>query len=57
MSPHPPSCIQCRGTGWTEGPPIYETVQGRPHPYTTVVRCQHRWWDDEPLLDLDDANT
>jgi len=38
---HPHTCPHCGGTGWQEAPPIYETVNGEPHPYTQLARCTH----------------
>ena len=51
MSAHPDRCRGCRGTGRQPGPPIVETVQGRPHRYTTVKRCEHDWYRDDPGYD------
>jgi hypothetical protein len=57
-SPHPRSCRACGGTGWMDGKPIVNTVDGRPHMMTTLTDCTHRWWledtgwnarRDEPL--------
>jgi len=30
-----------------DGPPIVETVNGRPHRYGTVTPCTHEWRDDD----------
>lgn len=48
--PHPSRC-HCRGTGWTDGPPIPETINGRTHLYATVTLCQHDWWHDDTGYD------
>lgn len=48
MSAHPERCAGCRGSGYTDGPPIIETVSGEPHEYMTVKPCTHRFWDDDP---------
>lgn len=45
--PHPARCQGCRGSGWADGPPIIETVGGRPRTYTTVKPCDHDWWHDD----------
>jgi hypothetical protein len=42
------NCQKCRGSGYVDGPPIHETVNGLPHPYTTVTVCGHDWWHDDP---------
>jgi hypothetical protein len=47
---HGPSCRHCHGTGWTDAPPITETIEGRPHPYTALRPCSNDWWNDEPAL-------
>lgn len=44
---HPARCVGCRGSSWTDGPPIIETIDGRPHRYTTVTECTHPWWQDD----------
>jgi hypothetical protein len=51
MSAHPSRCTGCRGSGWTDGPPIIRTVAGRPYRYTTVKRCTHDWWHDDTSYD------
>jgi hypothetical protein len=33
-------CPHCRGCGYEDGPPEYETVNGEPHAYTTLVPCR-----------------
>ena len=38
---HPRTCPHCHGTGWTDAPPVYEIVNGEPHPYTMLARCTH----------------
>jgi hypothetical protein len=45
---HPPHCRRCDGCGYVDGPPIYETIGGKVHEYTTVTECRHPWWDDDP---------
>jgi len=45
---HPQSCSSCAGTGYTDGPDEYETVDGAPHRYSTVVPCRREWWNDPP---------
>lgn len=56
MSGHPDKCRACRGSGYRAGSPITETVQGRPHVYTTVKPCDHDWYHDDHGYDphLDD---
>jgi hypothetical protein len=54
MSAHPGHCPACRGSGYTDGPPITETVNGQPHEYTTVTPCTHDWWHDDPGPYYDD---
>lgn len=34
-----PHCTRCSGDGWVDGEPIVETVDGEPHPYTTLAPC------------------
>jgi hypothetical protein len=33
-------CVHCGGTGFEPGEPIYETVLGEPHEYTTLQPCR-----------------
>jgi hypothetical protein len=47
MTTHPARCIGCAGSGWQDAPPLYETVNGLPHPYTTVKPCEHDFWNDD----------
>jgi hypothetical protein len=54
MTAHPPHCRRCDGCGYIDGPPIWETIDGRPHAYTTVTECRHPWWDDDPDPDLEE---
>jgi hypothetical protein len=35
-----PGCEWCRGCGYEDGPPEYETIGGEPHAYTTLVPCR-----------------
>jgi hypothetical protein len=51
MSAHPLRCAGCRGCGYTDGPPIIETIGGRPHVHTTVRPCTHEWWHDDTGYD------
>jgi hypothetical protein len=51
MSTHPNRCDGCAGSGWATGPTIHETVNGHPHPYPTVILCDHPWWKDDPGWD------
>lgn len=47
MSAHPNRCDGCAGSGWSTGPAIVETVNGRPHPYPTVILCDYPWWKND----------
>lgn len=51
MSAHPHHCTACKGTGWMNGPTTHEIVNGTPTPYTTLIRCNHDHWNDDPHPD------
>lgn len=52
---HPPSCRTCRGTGWQDGEPIWETVMGQPHRYDTLEPCRAHWTEHPPDPYYDDV--
>jgi hypothetical protein len=54
MSLHPVSCPSCGGDGYVDGPPLYQTVYGKQHTYTTVTPCPRKFWNDEPPIHLDE---
>jgi hypothetical protein len=48
---HPARCKGCRGSGWADGPPIVEVIDGQQHVYATVEPCEHDWWHDDTSWD------
>jgi hypothetical protein len=54
VSLHPQSCPACGGCGYVDGPPLYQTVNGQEHAYTTVKPCTREFWNDEPPIHLDE---
>lgn len=47
MTGHPSRCAGCDGSGYQDGPPLWQTVEGKPHRYSTVKPCEYRWFDDD----------